>query len=412
MNMLNVEDFKTMHKIYAQMHPDESICDNVSMYNEELVLFLKLLSNDDNDAEKIDAMLASGHVTNTIMNYYLIESTQHGKLELLHALLKHGANVHSCDDKALRLAVENCNADIVKILLEHEANVHACDDEALQLAVANCNIDIIALLLVHGANVRARNDKALRLAVANCHVEIVALLLAHGANIHCNNNALLLNLNYAFDKRFVDTVLSYCKKYAGFSYAQKRKFMVNLKQGHNDWMDQKILLKCFCELEYKLVLRSEQESFQRAFCKERSKSQSKSTSTQVSKRKNGGDFLPKLKKMFNHELANAILLHAGKSGEQASDNALNFIWNGYELGRAMHAPNFDQASFELRPHSCPSEPKLSLDIPKREIILPWHFNEAMADVMLEYCRESDHIFFPNAYLVQKRRSYQTKSSLS
>jgi hypothetical protein len=46
------------------------------------------------------------------------------ELETIKYLVEHGANIHACNDVALRYAAYYGNFDIVKYLVEHGANIH------------------------------------------------------------------------------------------------------------------------------------------------------------------------------------------------------------------------------------------------------------------------------------------------
>jgi ankyrin repeat protein len=65
-------------------------------------------------------------------NHSLQHSSNCGHDLSVKAWLRAGANVHSLDDAALRLAAWEGHTDVVKTLLEHGANIHAAEDEAFQ----------------------------------------------------------------------------------------------------------------------------------------------------------------------------------------------------------------------------------------------------------------------------------------
>ena len=99
-------------------------------------------------------------------------------LKLTTALLKAGADVHTCNDYAFRWAVEKGRTEIVKILLKAGADVHVDNDHALYLAIGGGHTEIVKVLSKAGVDVHADNDYALRLAVAHGHTEIVKILKA------------------------------------------------------------------------------------------------------------------------------------------------------------------------------------------------------------------------------------------
>jgi ankyrin repeat protein len=86
------------------------------------------------------------------------------------ALLRLGADVHTRNDAALRIASQDGNTVVVRELIQRGADVHANDDEALRTAR---NEDIVRLLLDAGANVHACDDEALRSAARYNETEIV-----------------------------------------------------------------------------------------------------------------------------------------------------------------------------------------------------------------------------------------------
>ena len=121
----------------------------------------------------------------------LIKSARYEVLWLVKDALEQGANVHTNDDLALRLASNNGHTEVIKLLLDAGADVHAWDDWALRWASEYGHIEVVKLLLDAGANVHALNDYALQNASYNGHIEIVKLLLDAGANVHANKDIAL-----------------------------------------------------------------------------------------------------------------------------------------------------------------------------------------------------------------------------
>ena len=78
---------------------------------------------------------------------WLIGQTQ----KLTIALLKAGADIHTCRDYALRWAVESSHTEMVKILLEAGADIHTGNDYALRLAEAYGYTEMVELLKSKGA---------------------------------------------------------------------------------------------------------------------------------------------------------------------------------------------------------------------------------------------------------------------
>ena len=82
------------------------------------------------------------------------EKLETGVKERLSWLVKDaldaGANVHTEDDDALRLASHNGHVKVVKVLLDAGANVHADDDAALRWASYR-HLEVVKTLLDAGA---------------------------------------------------------------------------------------------------------------------------------------------------------------------------------------------------------------------------------------------------------------------
>jgi ankyrin repeat protein len=114
-------------------------------------------------------------------------------MDCIPYLVEQGANIHVCDDLALRWASENGHLDVVKYLVEQGANIHARDDWALRWAGENGHLDVVKYLVEQGASIHARDDLALRWASGNGHLDVVKYLVEQGANIHvCDDLALQL----------------------------------------------------------------------------------------------------------------------------------------------------------------------------------------------------------------------------
>ena len=65
-----------------------------------------------------------------------MRASKNGSLMVVKFLVESGANVHACDDYALRLASEKGHLEVVKFLVESGANVHAPDVHGIQMAPA------------------------------------------------------------------------------------------------------------------------------------------------------------------------------------------------------------------------------------------------------------------------------------
>lgn len=105
-------------------------------------------------------------------------------VETFKQLIAAGADIHVCEDYALRCAAYNGHIEVVKYLITAGADIHACEDEALSSAAENRHLEIVKYLVEAGADIHAWDDYALRYAKYNEHQEIVKLLIEAGASVH------------------------------------------------------------------------------------------------------------------------------------------------------------------------------------------------------------------------------------
>jgi ankyrin repeat protein len=117
----------------------------------------------------------------------LIHAAGDGRLDLVTALIKGGANINvrdSGNDGATALCVASRwgHIEIVKVLLNHGAAVNAASDlgiTPLLEAAENGNAHIVRLLLNAGADTEHRDDDnqtARALAKMNGHLDVVTVL--------------------------------------------------------------------------------------------------------------------------------------------------------------------------------------------------------------------------------------------
>ena len=87
---------------------------------------------------------------------------QNNMTDIVHLLLKHGANVNAKDNKkwtAMHIACSIGHIEIAELLVQHQAQIDALNEREstpLHLASQNNMTDIVHLLLKHGANVNAK----------------------------------------------------------------------------------------------------------------------------------------------------------------------------------------------------------------------------------------------------------------
>eukprot|EP01123_Difflugia_compressa_P014425 TRINITY_DN744_c1_g3_i1.p1 TRINITY_DN744_c1_g3~~TRINITY_DN744_c1_g3_i1.p1 ORF type:complete len:400 (-),score=78.31 TRINITY_DN744_c1_g3_i1:233-1252(-) len=121
---------------------------------------------------------------------------EHGSIELIDFLLKHGGdkvlNVGDARDfTPLTVAAQKGRNDVIRFLVkEWKADVNYMTDvNALFMAVQYDNIETVKLLIELGANVNLVQEKhkcyPLHLAASNNFLDIVDLLIKNGAVIDC-----------------------------------------------------------------------------------------------------------------------------------------------------------------------------------------------------------------------------------
>jgi ankyrin repeat protein len=106
------------------------------------------------------------------INNLLWESAEEGELALVISSLKKGADIHSQDDYAFRIASQFGNLEVAKYLLENGADIHARDDYALKTTSYNGDLETVKFLVEHGADIHAQGDYALKLAIEYKRTEV------------------------------------------------------------------------------------------------------------------------------------------------------------------------------------------------------------------------------------------------
>ncbi len=127
-------------------------------------------------------------------NYYLETGSGNGKFDHVIISLNIGANIHTNNEAALRMASYNGHIEVVKYLVELKpdgADIHALGDQALRLASENGHIKVVKYLVDQGANIHAKNDYALRWASYYGQIDVVKYLVGLGANIHVKDDEAL-----------------------------------------------------------------------------------------------------------------------------------------------------------------------------------------------------------------------------
>ena len=83
-------------------------------------------------------------------------------VETFQYLIENGADIHACNDDALRCNAQNGHLDVVKFLVEKGADIHASNDFALRCSAENGHLDVVKFLVEKGADIHACNDDTLR----------------------------------------------------------------------------------------------------------------------------------------------------------------------------------------------------------------------------------------------------------
>jgi len=117
-------------------------------------------------------------------------------LDIVELLLDAGADVHSEEEYALRMAASpsECRPNseaMVRLLIRRGADIHSHDEFALRWASGKGHLGIVKILVEHNADVQAHENHALFWASGNGHVEVVRYLLECGADVHANGEYAL-----------------------------------------------------------------------------------------------------------------------------------------------------------------------------------------------------------------------------
>ncbi|XP_069939291.1 ankyrin-1 isoform X5 [Cherax quadricarinatus] len=134
-------------------------------------------------------------------------SAEHGYIEMMEVLLKHGAQVNfnippededdfptDAYDEPLRLALKHDHFEAAKVLLEHGANPNTRYFFGSEINLVNpLNTQLLHLLLSYGANPNARDRQGFTPIMKCCRLqqglEAVLLLISFGANVNARTEA-------------------------------------------------------------------------------------------------------------------------------------------------------------------------------------------------------------------------------
>ena len=145
-----------------------------------------------------------------------------GKLEMVRALLKRGANPNAGKGATRSAPIQQCansgNIEILKALLDAGADVDAMDAGqcALSTAALNGHVEFIKTLLEAGANPNQADDSGttpLHSAVAGKKLTIVKMLVTSGAKLNAVRfgGKVETALDFAEDRRQTDGIADYLR---------------------------------------------------------------------------------------------------------------------------------------------------------------------------------------------------------
>ena len=164
--------------------------------------------------EMIEGDIITDYINNNGLNNTLIKAVISGHLPIVKYLVSEGADIHTIDDYALRLASYSGHLAIVEYLVLKGANIHAQNDNALRLASEKGHLHVVKYLVLKGADIHC----ALQEASIHGHLFIVKYLVEQGANIHTRNDNLLFYASH-YGHHSIVKYLKSCKP----GYSKKRQ---------------------------------------------------------------------------------------------------------------------------------------------------------------------------------------------
>jgi hypothetical protein len=134
------------------------------------------------DVNVIDYFLHHGAKADDALNYGFVENMLFkGKFDVVEWLFQHGADIHSHNERLLRVAIAFTNYPMIKFLIEHGADMHVSDNYVLSIAILKNDIKTVEFLIKNGMDVNTGNHEPLRRALEFGNRELADLLIKNGA---------------------------------------------------------------------------------------------------------------------------------------------------------------------------------------------------------------------------------------
>ena len=162
-----------------------------SFNKQRLLCLLSSFISDDTD-EILRILLNDRRVCVTIDdNLPIRQAALFGQLEKVKMLCEHGADIHSCNNFALRYAVKNGHDAVVKYLLTQGADPCVNNHETLMDAIQSGDFKIVSLLIekIDFTEID-KNDSFIKSAIATLNPDIVSLLIERGVTLQYTDELL------------------------------------------------------------------------------------------------------------------------------------------------------------------------------------------------------------------------------
>jgi len=138
----------------------------------------------EDNLEKVEELIEKGADIHSEENYALVLAIENCHLEIFDLLVKKGADIHTGKDKIVYLAAKN-KVEFYELLLQKGVDINAHNGTALLRACVYGNLPLVKFLLEKG--VCRKIDDSLYEAAFRGHLDIVKLLVREGAKLHFSN---------------------------------------------------------------------------------------------------------------------------------------------------------------------------------------------------------------------------------